>query len=237
MIYIGCAGWSIPKELRDLFGEGADLLQRYATRLDVTEINRTFYSMPKASTFQKWANETPDGFRFTLKLPRLYTHYKKLGTTEGLDQFCDTVSHLGQKLLAILVQLPPSLAYEPQRTRSFFSRLVSICSCKIACEPRHESWVEAEELFKELGIARVAADPPRFGIDREPGGYDGFRYYRLHGSPKIYYSSYDEAFLQELAEKLIADSADPKIVIFDNTASGAAFENALRLKELVDEAQ
>ncbi|MRI58933.1 MAG: DUF72 domain-containing protein [Epsilonproteobacteria bacterium] len=237
MIYIGTAGWSIPKELREYFGEGSNLLQRYATRLNVTEINRTFYAMPRASTFQKWAAETPEEFRFTLKLPRLYTHFKKLGTTQGLEEFCSTISHLGAKLLAILVQLPPSLSYEQERAQAFFSTLTTLCTCAIACEPRHESWIEAEELFQKLGIARVAADPPRFEIDKEPGGYEGFRYYRLHGSPKIYYSSYSEEFLQELAAKLRKDRASMQIVIFDNTASGAAFSNALRLKELVDETQ
>ena len=83
-----------------------------------------------------------------------------------------------------------------------------------------------------MKIARVTADPARYEEDALPGGYTDFAYWRLHGSPKIYYSEYDEKFLQDLAKK-IQEGPDEQVVIFDNTASGAALKNALQLKELL----
>ncbi len=230
MIYIGTAGWSLPKEIE----RGEALLQEYAKRLNVVEINRTFYKLPRASTFARWAQMTPQEFRFILKLHRSFTHINRL-KTDGLEEFCVAIAPIKEKLLALLVQLPPSLEYRADRAEKFFRTLVTVCSTQIVCEPRHRSWVESEELFRELHIARVAADPPRYEIDKEPGGWQAFCYYRLHGSPKIYYSAYGEPFLFSLAQKLRASKALVKVVIFDNTTKGAAFFNALQLKEIIDE--
>ncbi len=232
MVRIGTAGWAIPKALADRFPKEGSALQRYSKVLDITEINQTFYRLPKPSTFQKWADSTPEDFRFSLKLHRSFTHFHKLASTQGLEEFCETVGHLGKKWYALLIQLPPSLRYEPQRVEEFLQRLQKLYSGYIAIEPRHESWREAEELLAKLQIARVAADPARYEEDALPGGYTDFAYWRLHGSPKIYYSEYDEKFLQDLAKK-IQEGPDEQVVIFDNTASGAALKNALQLKELL----
>ncbi len=237
MIRIGTAGWSIPKKYAHLFpGEGTHL-ERYSRRFSITEINQTFYKLPRASTLQKWADSTPDSFRFTLKLHRSFTHFHKLSTTEGLAEFFDTANHLGQKLYALLVQLPPSLSYEKDRAENFFTALRELFDGFIALEPRNESWKKAEPLLKSLKIARVAADPARFGEDNRPGGYEEFVYYRLHGSPKIYYSEYSKEFLLHLAKTILAHPAKEKVVIFDNTASGAAIKNAMELMEILGETQ
>ncbi len=232
MVRIGTAGWAIPKALADRFPKEGSALQRYSKVLDITEINQTFYRLPKPSTFQKWADSTPEDFRFSLKLHRFFTHFHKLISTQGLEEFCETVGHLGKKWYALLIQLPPSLTYEPQIVEHFLQKLKELYSGYIAIEPRHESWREAEELLAKMKIARVAADPARYEEDALPGGYTDFAYWRLHGSPKIYYSEYDEKFLQDLAKK-IKEGPDKQVVIFDNTASGAALKNALQFKELL----
>jgi uncharacterized protein YecE (DUF72 family) len=77
-------------------------------------------------------------------------------------------------------------------------------------------------------VARVAADPARHPLAGEPGGWAGLRYWRLHGSPRMYYSAYDDTHLAALAERLKA-SAVETWCIFDNTTSGAAAANALDL--------
>ena len=237
MIRIGTAGWNIPKAYaREFLGEGTHL-ERYAKRLPITEINQTFYKLPRVTTLQKWRSSTPADFRFSLKLHRSFTHFHKLTSTERLQEFIETVSHLQEKLFAILVQLPPSLQFHEDTARSFFGTLRRYYDGYIAIEPRHPSWMEAEALLQEFRIASVAADPARYESDSEPGGYEGFVYYRLHGAPKMYYSEYSEEFLQALARKLTAHPAKEKVVIFDNTASGAAIKNALKLVELVHEAQ
>ena len=237
MIHIGTAGWSIPKQYVHLFPADGTHLQRYASRFAITEINQTFYKLPRPSTLQKWVDSTPAHFRFCVKLHRSFTHFHKLKSTDGLKEFIDTIEHLGSKLYALLVQLPPSLKFDKERAKSFFVFLQSRFHGYLVLEARHESWQEAEDLLKKLQITRVAADPARFGSDNRPGGYEDFVYYRLHGSPKIYYSEYSKDFLQELADFLLTHPAKEKVVIFDNTASGAAIKNALELMEIVHETQ
>ncbi len=236
MIRIGTAGWSIPKRYAHLFPADGTHLQRYASKFPITEINQTFYKLPRPSTLQKWADTTPADFRFSVKLHRNFTHFHKLKSTQELKEFIEAVSHLGNKLFSILVQLPPSLQFDKNIAASFLTLLRDFFHGYIAIEPRHASWQEAEDLLKKLQIARVAANPVRYGNDCKPGGYEDFLYYRLHGSPKIYYSEYSKDFLQDLAVSLLAHPAKEKVVIFDNTASGAAIKNALELMEMVREA-
>jgi uncharacterized protein YecE (DUF72 family) len=85
-------------------------------------------------------------------------------------------------------------------------------------------------------VARDAADPPRVVGGDEPGGWGGLAYFRLHGSPRIYYSSYKDEPLEALAEQVrsLRRRRIPTWCIFDNTASGAAAGNALSLVERLD---
>ncbi|SMC09668.1 DUF72 domain-containing protein [Nitratiruptor tergarcus] len=234
MTYIGTAGWSIPKVYAHLFPSEGTHLERYAKKFTITEINRTFYRLPRASTLQKWSEQTPPSFKFSAKLNRSFTHFHKLQSTQGLEEHIETLKNLGSKFFALLVQLPPSLEFNENVAKSFFEKLREIFSGYIALEARHESWKKSDKLLKELQIARVASDPPKFVFDSEPGGYEEFAYFRLHGSPKIYYSEYTKGFLQNLADRVKALRATDKVVIFDNTASGAAIKNALELKKLLD---
>ena len=106
------------------------------------------------------------------------------------------------------------------------------------CEPRHPTWfgADADSLLARWKVARVAADPARVPEAAEPGGWRDLAYYRLHGSPRIYYSSYDAAYLDALAARIESDLAADRTVwcIFDNTAAGAAAGNALGLMERLE---
>ena len=77
-VRIGCAGWSLPKPAQPGFGEGASHLQRYATRLSLVEINSSFHRPHRREVYQRWAAQVPDGFVFSVKLPRAVTHDKRL---------------------------------------------------------------------------------------------------------------------------------------------------------------
>ena len=233
-IRVGTAGWSLPAGSRAEFAAGAHALQRYASRLDVAEINSSFYRAHAAQTYARWAALVPAGFRFAVKLPRSITQYARLRGAEALlDAFFAEVAGLGPKLGRVLVQLPPSLAFEGEVAGAFFEQLRARAGrTGLACEPRHASWgcAEAEALLRAQRVSRVAADPPRFAQDAEPGGARP-AYWRLHGSPRMYYDAYDEDFLHALAARVQARRGD--WVVFDNTAHGHATANALRLRALL----
>lgn len=236
MIRIGTAGWATPRAVRDHFPEAESGLARYAGRFDCAEINSTFYRSHRPATYARWAEQTPEGFRFAAKLPRTITHERRLAGSENLlDAFLAEVGQLGPKLGPVLVQLPPSAAFDPAVAAFFFQALRQRFDGPVACEPRHSTWFEPEAgaLLAGQRVARVAADPARVPEAAEPGGWDGLAYWRLHGSPRMYWSAYDEAYLQALSERLRASNAAETWCVFDNTTSGAAADDALRLLDLL----
>jgi uncharacterized protein YecE (DUF72 family) len=237
-IYIGTAGWSIPRQQQQHFPPGESHLARYAKALPAVEINSTFHRPHRATTFERWAASVPRTFRFSVKIPRTITHDQRLANTAALlNAFLTDLEPLGSRLGCLLVQLPPTLAFDARVARAFFTMLRKRFERGVALEPRHVSWFEtrAERLLNEFEVARVAADPPRAEGDGEPGGWAGLAYFRLHGSPRMYYSSYQDEFLEALAGKLAAlrRRRIPAWCIFDNTTLGAATGNALSMVECV----
>lgn len=233
-VHVGCAGWNLPRDFQDEF-PGADTgthLQRYAARLPAVEIDSSFYRPHRPETYARWAAGVPQGFRFAVKLPRTITQQRRLADcADLLETFLDQTAGLGQKLGCLLVQLPPSLALDKRAATAFFRTLRERHSGAVACEPRHATWFspQGESLLKAFRIARVAADPPRAPTDGEPGGDTALVYYRLHGTPRIYYSDYPPEVLETLVSKLGTwlQSGSETWCIFDNTALGAATGNAL----------
>jgi uncharacterized protein YecE (DUF72 family) len=174
-----------------------------------------------------------------VKFPKQVTHVDRLrGAHPQIQQFAAEVAGLAEKLGAVLVQLPPSLEFERAIADEFFRALRVHMACPIVCEPRHVTWFTpaADVLWQQHCIASVAADPSVVPAAAVPGGHGECVYFRWHGSPRMYYSSYDEAALARLAEAARSASASAKTVwcIFDNTAAGAAVENAVALYELLE---
>lgn len=185
-------------------------------------------------TWERWAASTPADFRFAVKAPKTATHEAKLvNCGEVLQRFFDEIRGLREKLGPVLVQLPPKLAYDEGVAHEFFTVLRELYEGAVVFEPRHVSWFapEADRMLRGFQVARVAADPPKGSpLAAVPGGWDGLRYWRLHGTPRTYYSEYSEAFLKEFADGLRKPSrAAETWVIFDNTALGHATANALDL--------
>jgi uncharacterized protein YecE (DUF72 family) len=232
---IGCAGWSLSREHAAQFAAPGTHLQRYASRLGCVEINSSFYRPHRRETYVRWADSVPEDFRFCVKIPKLITHGQRLQDCEALlAPFLTQCSGLGAKLGCLLVQLPPSLAFDEQTAHEFFAALRQRFTGHVVLEPRHGSWVAGEPLLHAHRIARAAVDPSRLCDDSLPGGWPGLRYWRLHGSPRIYHDSYDSTQLETLADELAIASADASLwCIFDNTASGAALGNALALRARV----
>ena len=217
-------------------------LERYASRLSGVEINSSFYRPHKPATYARWAASVPPGFRFAVKVPKAITHERKLAEgADLLDAFLGEAGQLGDKLGPLLVQLPPSLASNADRDEAFLSMLRKRHGGPVVIEPRHASWFgeDARTRLIKHRIALVRVDPaPCEGADWAMGDASAegrVAYYRLHGSPRIYHSSYDDAYLQALAGRLRDDKRrfDAVWCIFDNTASGAATANALTLLGLL----
>lgn len=229
-IYVGCAGWAIPSAHAARFSGTGSHLERYATRFTAVEINTSFSRAHRPATYARWAAAVPEPFRFAVKVPRQVTHVTRLADLQALARFLSEAAALGRKLGPLLVQLPPSLAFESRAAGRFFRTLRNRFTGAVACEPRHPSWftAEAETLLVTWRVARVAADPAPVPPGSEPGGWAGLTYFRLHGSPRTYYSAYAADFLEALGHKLaLAARASPTWCIFDNTASGAATLDAL----------
>jgi uncharacterized protein YecE (DUF72 family) len=139
---------------------------------------------------------------------------------------------LGDKLAVLLVQLPPTSALSKRVANGFFRDLRARIDTDVVLEPRHASWFApgVDDWLAKRRIARVAADPARIAGAGEPGGWNKLAYYRWHGSPRIYYSDYGAAALKALKRRLEDRVRGSSTwCIFDNTTSGAALGNALRL--------
>ena len=234
-IFIGCAGWNIPKEYAPRFPPDGSHLERYARRLPAVEINSSFYRPHQRTTYARWAQAVPAHFRFAVKVPRRITHQCRLKDAgEPLERFLEECTGLGDRLGPLLVQLPPSLTFDGAAAAAFFEALRRRFAGGVVCEPRHPSWFgpEAERLLSECRVARAAADPPPVPEASWPGGWGGLVYYRWHGSPQVYYSTYSEAALATVSEALgVAARSAEAWCIFDNTALGAATANALAVLE------
>jgi uncharacterized protein YecE (DUF72 family) len=239
--FVGCAGWSLRAEVSGQFEAGSSHLARYASRLNAVEINSSFYRPHRQSTYARWAASVPAGFRFSVKVPKQITHESRLvGADEALNRFLSEVAGLGDKLAVLLVQLPPSLPCDWPVARGFFGAIRDRVATPVACEARHASWfsTDVDDALAAAGIIRVVADPPV--VDRpEVASALSTAYFRLHGSPRMYYSAYTPVQIEAMAERLRVLSASRVSAwcIFDNTAAGAAIENALEMRSLLNRKQ
>lgn len=235
---IGTAGWTVPAAVAGAFPAEGSSLERYATRFACAEINSSFHRFHRPDTWSRWAASVPDGFRFAAKLSKEVTHKAKLAGCEAqIAASIAEMRQLGHRLAIILVQLPPSLAFDAALTDGFFGSLRGVWDGPVACEPRHASWLdgEADALLSAWHAARVAADPARAEGLAQPGGWKGLAYYRLHGSPVMYRSAYGEERLPGYAAALRKHREEGREswCIFDNTASSAAMADALTLERLL----
>ena len=120
------------------------------------------YKPHRPTTYARWAGSVPENFQFSVKLPKLATHERRLmDVSDVLDRFLAEAKQLGDKLGPLLVRLPPSLRFSAQVAETFFTVLRDRFNDKVALDPRHASWLkpEAELLMTKYRVARVATDP------------------------------------------------------------------------------
>ena len=165
--YIGCPIWANKSWVNTLYPKGtqsSDYLRIYAQQLTTVEGNTTFYAVPAPATVERWAEETPETFRFCPKLPRTISHAGSLVEhVEEAAQFLKAMSPLGKRLGPLFLQLPPR--YGPAMfadLREFLSRWPE--SAQLAVEVRHPAWFDAphhaalQNLLSQNKMARVIID-------------------------------------------------------------------------------
>ena len=239
-IYIGTAGWALPPQVHDQFvGEGTNL-EKYARFLNAAEINSSFYRDHKPETYRKWAASVTPDFRFAVKLNKYFTRDKKL--TEAGDKLKETIDpilELEDKLGALLIQLPGKLEFNPKIAEKFFKELRHSYDGEVVLEPRSMSWVtrDAADILTSYSISKVLADPEPCRMPKRLRSQVEFMaYFRLHGSPEMYKSSYSPEILGRLAQQIsnTYNSGSPVWCIFDNTTFGHALSNALDLNFMLE---
>ena len=209
--------------------------------LPCAEINSSFKRTHRREIYAKWAAQTPRTFRFAVKLPREITHQTRLrGARSSIADFLEQVGGLGRRLGPLLVQLPPSLHFEARIAGRFFALMRKQHGGGIVCEPRHPSWFSAaaESLLVRHRIARVAADPAVMPEAALPAGHRAIAYFRLHGSPRMYWSRYDAAQLDAWIGRMLQFKVQSEVwCVFDNTAGNFALNNALAVSVGVNAAR
>nr|WP_202094921.1 DUF72 domain-containing protein [Sphingomonas aliaeris] len=161
---IGTARWAIAAAERPRFPNEGSSLQRYASVLNGVEVNSSFHGPHRRTTWERWAKDVPESFRFAAKIPKEISHVRRLVDVDApLDRFLEEAGGLGDKLAILLLQLPPSLEFDGDVAGAFLRSASSKTKASIVVEPRHGSWFspQADDLLAGLGIARVAADPAR----------------------------------------------------------------------------
>lgn len=239
-LHIGTSGWNY-SDWKGLFYpedvKSADWLSYYATQFDSTEVNSSFYHLPRATTIANWVLKVPAGFTFCVKVSRYITHIKRLKITdEDLAKFMAVFEPMKSQCGPVLIQLPPSLKFDPESVRQFFTLLQSYNHYRFAIEPRHNTWLQPEAiaLLKEHNIAWVISQSGA-GFPYEELVTAPDVYVRLHGPKELYFSSYSDTELRMYADKIKRWLAEGHNVwvYFNNTGKGIAIGNAKQLMSYV----
>jgi len=236
--HIGCSGFHY-KDWKVIFYP-KDIPQRlwfeyYCTHFNTLELNVTFYRFPQVAMLKSWSEKSPSGFSFSVKVPRLITHYKKMNDCENLlEDFYNTVEEgLKEKAGCILFQFPPSFGYTLERLENIINNLKQ--QFQNVVEFRNESWWN-EEVYNKLSANKITFS----GIShpRLPDNFienNSLFYYRMHGVPRLYQSAYTTTFLKSIMK---AVKSSPKIknafIYFNNTIGDAAIKNATELMALLN---
>lgn len=234
----------IPIPKRDFAPEHRHLsrLGYYATLFNSIEINSSFYRLPIGKTLKKWADEVPDGFRFTFKLWRELTHNKHLVfKPEDVERFMQAIANVGDKKGSLLVQFPASIQVN---SLPAFRQLIDVIRMNdpgkewdVAVEFRHRSWYQDNvyELLQQYGMSMVIHDMPASAAPLTAIA-DDVVYLRFHGPEGGYRGSYADDFLYEYAQYVKEWQQEGKIVYaYFNNTMGNALNNLQLLNKYVSD--
>lgn len=235
--YIGCSGFYY-REWKGVFYPedlpSSKWFGYYCQHFNTLELNVTFYRFPQLKTLQGWHQKSPPHFLFAVKAPRTITHIKKFTDVKTiLTEFYDVVTlGLEEKLGPVLFQLPPKFEYSQERLHNILDHLNPAYNNVI--EFRNSSWWR-QDVMDELGKHNITFCGVSYpGINDEVVINTPQLYYRFHGVPKLFYSAYDNAFLESRVHDITEnDTVQNAFLYFNNTASSAALGNARFVQELI----
>lgn len=226
-----------PEDLKD-----SEKLAYISRHYGTLEVNTSFYHFVRKSVFAKWYGEAPEGFVFSVKAPRYYTHLKRLKldeeVTASLERFFDSIEALEEKLGAVLFQLPASFKAYPERLDAFLDAhkpYVEKMKNKpdIAFEFRHDSWFTEEtyDVLKKHNVALVIANSSRYPYEIRTTA--DFSYMRFHGPETMFLGKYTEEELLEWKKEIRKFSKPLRkvYIYFNNDLEANAVENADYLVE------
>jgi len=236
--HIGCSGfhykdWKCvfyPKEIPQ-----RKWFEYYAQHFNTLELNVTFYRFPQVAMLKNWYDRSPADFTFAVKAPRAITHFKKLNDCDKFFQdFYQTVEKgLKEKAACILFQFPPNFCYTENHLKKIVSNLYKQFSNVV--EFRHSSWWN-DNVFKTLEQNKITfcgmSHPslPDKVIANSP-----LLYYRMHGVPDLYRSSYSNAYLQKIIREIkLFARVKNAFIYFNNDYDAVAIRNADEMKAIVN---
>jgi uncharacterized protein YecE (DUF72 family) len=244
-VTLGTSGWSYKEWEGVFYPEGLkSKLSFYAKYFKTVEIDSTFYAYPNQGMIWGCARSTPDDFSFSVKVPKLITHEKKLEAEKGVKP--DLLRFLGllkplidrKKLGPVLIQLAPSFSYDKhfKNLRGFLDVIPS--DLMFAVEFRHKSWLRGEtwDLLKKNNVANTIVDEPL--LPPEPIVTADFSSIRWHGqgTRPWYNYRYDENELKPWVGKVkeVAEKTKKVYGYFNNHFRGFAIENGLEMMQLLN---
>ncbi|MCE5197601.1 MAG: DUF72 domain-containing protein [Armatimonadota bacterium] len=235
-LYCGTSGWNYKHWRQRFYPEGlpqSRWLEYYSSRFDTVEINNSFYRLPEHSTFEKWRENSPQGFTFAVKASRYLTHIKKLkDPEEPLERLLDHSAGLAEKRGPILYQFPPGWAMDLDRLRYFLSILPS--NVRHVFEFRNDSWHNNTvwSLLSDYNVAYCVMDSPYLPIHFRTT--TNFSYIRMHSGTEPTGGDYTPEYLSECARRVEQMlGAGDVYIYFNNDWNAFAVYNALLLRQLV----
>jgi uncharacterized protein YecE (DUF72 family) len=232
--YIGCSGYYYPYWKNRFYPQGLQpksWLQYYSSVFNTVELNGTFYRTPKLSDLQKYNLVTPPDFKFSVKMSRYVTHVMKLkDCTQQVVDFSSLIKEgLGEKLSCFLFQLPPSFHYNEENLQRVLDTIPH--TQQNVVEFRHLSWwneTVADEL-KKAKITFCNVDFP--GLSSYIIQTTKLFYFRFHGNPELFKSSYSVEQLKAFWKDHPA-ACSSHYIYFNNTYYEAGYSNALELMKI-----
>lgn len=239
--HIGCSGFHYRHWKGSFYPEGLPQkrwFEFYSTQFKTLELNVTFYRFPNLPMLRTWYEHSPPDFRFSVKAPKAITHFKQFhGTVDMISSFYGTIREgLKDKLGPVLFQFPPRFHYDEERLARVLAQIDP--DFDNVLEFRHSSWWRDDvyAILRQHGIAFCGMSHPE--LPNEPIVTGPVVYYRFHGVPDLYRSSYDDDTLRLFVDKIEAEPTPADIwCYFNNDAAVAAIPNADTLSQISSASQ